>query len=170
MERTEITSKTRHYISCPSCKEQESEISHLLQMDGQTHSFGPWYCESCGEAYRGHTINGEVWTEKVAGQRQDKSIVFLKHGNVLLAVEGVYFDGKIDSENQQYYYEEHTCPVNFLSSVIEVYDIKNMRKDAHGLFEYIGTIPFVDLDDFELSDIIVNNKKVFIKDALSLGE
>lgn len=41
-------------------------------------------------------------------------------------------------ENQQYFYEEHTCPTNWLMKVEEVID-KNGNHDPHGAFKYVGT-------------------------------
>jgi hypothetical protein len=148
MEKANLVIEVKHFVNCPHCHNSKSRIDHLFGDMGKEVKWGPWYCEKCGNGYKGVVRGRDVFVEK-ANERIDNSIVFLKYGNILLAVKGVYFNGQHDSENDRYYYEEGTCPVNYFRSAEMVIDLENGDKDPHGLFEFIGSIPYVDLDKVE---------------------
>lgn len=149
MKKVATTIEVHHFVCCPACGEDSHRVDHLFE-DANTHGscdFGPWYCSECGAAFRGQVVGTDVFTELIPEKRKDRSLVLLKYNNLLLMVEGMYFDGKLDKENDRYFYEEHTCPVNFMHNVEAVVDLESNEPDPHGMFEYIGTMPFADVDE-----------------------
>jgi hypothetical protein len=63
-------------------------------------------------------------------------------------IEGMYFNGEFDIDNKRYFYEEHTCPTNYLG-VEMVVDLNDGDTDPHGIFEFVGAIPYVDLENVD---------------------
>lgn len=51
------------------------------------------------------------------------------------------FTSHSEPEKDQFYFEEHSCPTNWLRDIVEVYD-KNGDSDPHGFMKYVG--PWVD--------------------------
>jgi len=142
MEKAKLKPVTKHYITCPFCNTDGTEgpgsADHLIQ---NNTSFGPWYCKSCGKAIYGKTENGDVFVEK-SDKTLEESLVLLRldpqQQSIFLIVKGRIFDGKLDEDSDQYLYEQHTCPTNFLGDVEVV--IIGEDNDSHGLFEYVTTI------------------------------
>lgn len=65
---------------------------------------------------------------------------------VYIMVEGVCRcdkDGNLDTSGQPYFFEEHTCPWNYLRFPISV----NGDPDPHGIFRWVASIPLP--DDYE---------------------
>ncbi len=147
MEKVNTTVETKHFINCPHCGSKSNQVSHLFN-DGKQHTtFGPWYCDECGNAYKGKVIGKNVYIEKTDGKK-DKCLTMLRKDNALIIFEDMYFNGELDLENKKYFYEEHTCPTNYLK-VDMVVDLNDGDKDPHGIFEFITTIPYIDLDTVE---------------------
>ena len=69
------------------------------------------------------------------------TLVLLKRNGVYLIVNGNKMLGidKEEAEHQdQYYYNEHTCPTNYMQDVEAV--IYEKDADPHGVFEWVATI------------------------------
>lgn len=133
-----IITKTSKYIQCPHCLKATNSIDHL---DGKEISTR-WYCDDCGNQYSFKlSKTGEITELKLTGDRIDKSLVLLKNGDIGLVVEGLVFNGDL-SNNNEYFYNEHTCPTNYMKRVKEVFDLKNDDTDPHGIFEYVKTLPW----------------------------
>ncbi len=147
MKKANTIIETKQYVLCPHCEQSQSQIDHLFNGDGRDVTWGPWYCDECGCAYKGVVKGTDVFVEK-SDKRKDKCLVFLKNNNVLLVVEDMYFDGELDVENKRYFYEEHTCPTNYLG-VEMVVDLNDGHTDPHGIFEFAGVIPYINLDGVE---------------------
>lgn len=146
MEKAKTITEVKHFIECPHCAKSKTRVDHLFSEKKGEIFFGPWYCDECGLSCRGKVIGSDVYVEKCDKSKQN-SIVFLRNGNVLLAVKGMYFDGDRDDGFYKYYYGEHgTCPTNYLGEVEMVIDLNNGNTDPHGIFEFVGSIPYVDLD------------------------
>lgn len=148
MEKVKTIIETKHFIECPHCQKDRKRIDHLFSVDGNEISFGPWYCDKCGFAYGGTVKGKEVFIEKL-NRRVDKSIVFLKNENVLLCVRGLYFDGVHDIENDRYYYDEGTCPTNYMGNVEVVIDLKDGDADPHGIFKFVASIPYRQYEEMD---------------------
>ena len=138
MEKVKLIDETKHYFLCPHCNVHKFPIDHLININTD---WGPWYCDDCGWACKGEVNNCEVLVEKTL-KRKDKSLVFLKKDNVLLAVEGNFYNDKIDLEHSKYYYETHTCPINYLRNVVEIINLDTNDNDPHGVFEFVDEIPY----------------------------
>jgi transcription elongation factor Elf1 len=60
------TTVTKLFIVCPYCESQETSVGHLEV----GRSFGPWFCDKCGNAYRGtRTEDGAVLRDFLRGTR-----------------------------------------------------------------------------------------------------
>ena len=61
------------------------------------------------------------------------------------------------SEHHEYYYNEHTCPTNYMRNVVAVIDLKHQDQDPHGIFEYIATLDYdekVEDCNYDYTDVI----------------
>lgn len=155
MLKVETISETKHYIQCLWCDKGRFSIGHLF---GKPTTWGTWYCDNCGGGCKGSiNSNNEIYAEKV-DQRRDYCNVFLRNGNILLIVKGMYFDGDLDLNSSRYIYEQHTCPTNYLKEVEVIVDLKNNNTDPHGIFKFIGAVPYVDMQDMDFDEIISNVK------------
>ncbi len=128
------------------CGKSTHSYTHL--MAGGSHpSFGPWWCDECGQGYKG------VW-DKIANDytitKAEKGIP----GYLLLEIppqkESIFIATKMlkqpmyDSpenfeESMHYYVEEGSCPSNFLSNTEDVRIGENT--DPHGLLKFITFRP-----------------------------
>ena len=50
-----------------------------------------------------------------------------------------------EDEETLYFYEEHTCPTNITKDIEEIVDLTTERLDQHGMFEYIGSLPYIEM-------------------------
>ena len=129
------------HIVCPYCHQSRFPIDHLVE----GVRFGPWYCDSCGKSFSGvRTADGADITLLPRWKRDTKVTLEYAHDPRLrLQVKGTRFskgDGTEDKEadkHDEYYYEEHTCPTNFLHDCHEV--SFDGDADPHGLFNWIST-------------------------------
>ena len=134
---------TKTHVICPHCNKVDGHtVDHIIE-DNMSW-FGPWYCEHCRKAYNGKYENGELTIEKHNDKIFD-TIVFLKKDNVILAVKGMNFKSHIEQDYDQnhgnrYFYEEHTCPTNYLKNTLMIIDTDEDDDDPHGIFEYVGYI------------------------------
>ena len=131
-----IKSTTVTRAICPHCEKETSTVDHLL---GGTVSTA-WYCDSCGGRYSlNFSSTGCVirplkeWIISVA--------VVLQLGKTFVVVKGMLFAKgsreNFDDSNLQYFYDEHTCPINWMG-VECLYDSENDDSDPHGLFSFVG--------------------------------
>ena len=151
MEKVETLIEVKHLIKCPHCESSKTRIDHLFTKENKSISFGPWYCDECGKAYKGEVIGCDVFIEKIKDKRKDKCIVFLKNSNVLIAIKSYYYDGKIENEKFMNFYNQHTCPTNYLG-VEMVFDLNENEIDPHGIFEFVSVVEWFDTESVE--DII----------------
>lgn len=146
--KSKVVAETLHYVICPHCDKGRSRICHLF---GKTNfSWGTWYCDECGGGYKGVVNGTDVYVDKVE-RRIDHALVFLRHGDILLVVKGMYFDGDLDLSAKRYFYEEHTCPINYFKDAELIIDLKTKNDDPHGLFEFIGAIPHVEIETLKIN-------------------
>lgn len=145
MSDVKIISQT--HIVCPHCRKPASTIDHLKEdkVDGNFK----WYCNQCGYQYEFATnCHGDVvpGSLKLTGHRTEKTLVLLRNGQVGLVVEGMRFvpgDGQEDdNEHDSYFYDEHTCPTNFMASVKAVFDLEKRDVDPRGIFHHVLSLPY----------------------------
>jgi hypothetical protein len=135
---------TKTYVVCPHCEGSSgATIDHLIK-DRRERTWGPWYCEQCDNAFQGTAhADGSVTVEKVTRER------FVKQFNLLCLPpqkEPVYFvtatrhfEGST-LDQMEFYYESSSCPTNWLRD-IGMISIGG-DQDPHGLFKYMGSLPF----------------------------
>lgn len=112
-----------------------------------------WSCD-CGAYFRIICTAPNEFRLQVLPKRIIKTIVTLESsGPVRLIVQGMEFtrdDGSPDPDagrHDSYFYDEHTCPTNYIGgSVLKVIDPADGDNDPHGIFAYVKTEPWRDLD------------------------
>lgn len=166
MSRAEL--KTRRYFSCPNGCDHELSVEHLFHgvlavtAEYPRRTAGPWYCDVCGQGWRLSYDHESIDVEPYDGGAGNRG--FGRDGKrrwqwvvlelppqrepVRFKVRGMRFSPEINEENVRYYYEEHTCPVNWLAEVNEV----RIGEDAdpHGLWRVVEVS---DLTDEEKADV-----------------
>jgi hypothetical protein len=148
MKKVNLIKEYKYLIECPYCKDYKHDVSHMID---QNTGFGPWYCKSCKRAIIFKVKNGEFFIEET-DKTSDKALVALElpplENSLFLIVNGIYLDGDLNQEHKRYFYEEHTCPTNFLNDAREI--IYNMQPDVHGLFRFLKAISYPDVSEIEL--------------------
>lgn len=141
LEMTEVKpiAVTQHYVACPWCgKNTESTIDHLLDNeDTQVR----WYCHACGEKIAIRFKAGKVFVGKVPGAKLCNSLVLLRHGDIALVVKGLKFQENLAGDSS-YYYNEHTCPTNYMRDVKVIINLRTGETDPHGIFKYVKEVPY----------------------------
>lgn len=146
----------RGVFPCPECGSREHSCAHL----GSGTSFGPWYCDQCGCGVRGVVTEYGADIE-IHSDRKAKTLVLLRlnvdtvqEKPIHIVVEGMVFyphGGKpaIDQDSNRYFYNEHTCPWNYLRVPVKQGD----DTDPHGLFVFQEAVLTPDGYDGHLGDI-----------------
>lgn len=141
-----LRQETYTYLACPykGC-EGERSVGHLL--DGQAHSFGTWSCDACGRMFSGNvTKEGVITLEERPGVVQECLVLlrgaqanggplyFVVHDRHFLPLE----EGETEEdryERKRFFYEEHTCPTNYIPIFALV---TPDDPDPHGALEFVG--------------------------------
>jgi hypothetical protein len=126
------------YIRCPACGKGEFAVSHL-----PVGTKTAWYCDECGVHFHLHVLSeSQVETAVDPSERIEKTLVTLRSEQpVTILLEGMRFvrPGKPDDgDHDRYFYEEHSCPTNWLRHVLQVRDDTG-DDDPHGIFAYVKT-------------------------------
>lgn len=140
---TAIKTEMTKLFACPDCGSMEHSYGHLSAGD----NFGPWYCDKCGCSASGVVSEDGVDIER-GKDRKARTLVLLRlNGSstntdaIHIVVEGMVFypeGGRpvIDLARDEYFYNEHTCPWNYLRLPIK----KGDDCDPHGLFVHQETV------------------------------
>ena len=148
--QAQLTKETTTYVHCPSCENKCSTVDHLT--DGFVSS---WVCENCGVMYDIKMEEGIISVSST-NKINTKKFVFFKNSNIGLIVKITSFDS--EQEQMQYFYDEHTCPINYMSNVIAVINLETGDDDPHGIFEYCGSSDYP--ADYSESDYNYNFRKM----------
>jgi hypothetical protein len=136
---TRVITRTVTYVPCLACgKEDAHNVSHLLT--GLARRWGSWSCDGCGASTEGTAGGGgvEYW---LTGHKMlsDAVLLALTPGvPVLLVVKGRRSEAEA-LERHRYYYDEHTCPTNYLTEALCI--LTPDDPDPHGLFRYVTAVP-----------------------------
>ena len=158
MNLSRVVTKTSTYALCPCCGGDVGSIDHL------TYGQYSWYCDGCGNQIAFVLENGQVLSAKSTGDKKIKTLDFLSNGKVGLIVEGMAFvdkSGKCDLDSKEYWYNEHTCPTNYTQNILAVVDLSNGDCDPHGIFEYAGSVGWVEGADTDCNFDFSNYLGVF---------
>lgn len=136
-----VAIKTQTYLSCPEC----GADAHSWGERAVGSSFGPWYCDDCGFGIKGVATEDGADIEEAGGRKLNTLVLLrlyepLKNGNsVHIVVEGMTFvkpGQDPDFSNDEYFYNEHTCPWNYLRLPLK----DGEDCDPHGVFVHQETI------------------------------
>lgn len=139
---------TRSFV-CPHCNNHKFNYEHLCQQEvaGEWR----WFCNNCGSEISfslNEQLELEVTNIKVA--KHPKALVLLRlepnDGDSLkkplyLIISTLNYRHTEDlaeyADQQAYYYNEHTCPSNFLGGNTVIYGNDD---DPHGIFQFVEAI------------------------------
>lgn len=146
-----VEKQTRSYgfVTCPHCNKGEHRVDHCKP--GFSSS---WYCDECGGRFHIELHSETKFLLTPLAEKKIKTLVTLESaGPVRLLVEGMSFtraDGTSDGKEEsraQYFYDEHTCPTNFLGDVVKVIDPADGDDDPHGIFAFVKVEPWRDVEN-----------------------
>jgi len=151
--KTYTACRTKTYAVCPHCGEDAGAVDHVLGRSLET----AWYCESCGGQYGLRLTPYEVEVTRLEGR-------MVKTADVLRLdpqAKPVYFvvpgrryepaDPLVPEEDRHaFYYEEHSCPVNWLKPVMVFYDGDT---DPHGLIQFVSSTDARAMGDGEAESV-----------------
>lgn len=150
--KPKLQSETRHFFTCTNCDDQtKHRVDHILKVamsHGRVQSFGPWACRSCQMQYSGViTPYGQMDVTQMEAPAvpMDKCYVLLRHQpeagiEPLVVILNTHLsrDLRQNPDHLSYFYDEHTCPKNWLREV-EVLSWGE-DPDPHGLFEFVAVL------------------------------
>jgi len=124
---------TKQFFLCPRCKEREFPIDHIVSLPNFSSL---WYCDNitCGVRLSVRVSFGVLDVE-VTDEFSIPSLVLLKRGDIQLIVKGIYDE---DEARKIFYYNENTCPTNYLQECKQIY--LDGQEDPHGIFKYVQQI------------------------------
>ncbi len=138
----EPIARTKHHILCPHCSQGEATVDHC-----EPGFVSRWVCDECGGHYRIERP-GKSFQFLLEPLLQKTLVTLESKGPVRLIVEGMSHtlkDGKPDPEDHdEFFYNEHTCPTNFMHNVVKVVDPADGNEDPHGIFAYVSTAPWTE--------------------------
>lgn len=140
--------KPDRFVSCPACGKGAHSVSHLKPGTGTA-----WYCDErdCGKRFGLKVLSNLDIELKILPSRSVPTLVTLRSVDpVTIVVEGIdLVEGDLLTsrtyEHDQYFYDESTCPTNYLKRVIQVQDSSG-DSDPHGIFKYVKTEPWRDME------------------------
>ena len=141
-----ITSQETHlYFHCAHCNKHKFRYDHLLEPRIAARKAGPWYCDKCYVA--NHITIADDGTLDVTFNIEDlctptTEVLSLdpkvRQEDFWLLVKGMEFSKHRGTGDSRYFYEEHTCPINYMHSIEEV--IVHGSTDPHGIFNWVKTL------------------------------
>ena len=150
-----VESVVMTYLVCPNCKTRTNyTVNHIVEAGKGV--FGPWTCEHCRAEIFGRvnkkTNTLEVHADMDNPSRTDKGYHLLcippMKKPIYFVVSGTVSSGKTPEEvadSNGYYYNIHTCPTNFLRSMVAM--CYGRDPDPHGVFRYVGSVKASDVPD-----------------------
>lgn len=140
--------KPDKFIRCPMCGEGEQRVDHCAKGFKSA-----WYCDECGGKFHIEWRAPDQFILTPMKERKDNVLITLESkGPVRLLVKGLRFskpDGSEDpkhDEREEYFYNEYTCPTNLMKNVERVIDPSDGDEDPHGIFAFVKSEPWRDLD------------------------
>lgn len=152
LRKVAVEVKTKRFIACPHCGEEDMCIEHLFDFSpgvGDEHMAGPWHCEHCGHSFFIYTYRDG--TVKIIEREEVSHPIFVlleippQKESIFLIVASDTYGRPVEDDHQRYFYEEHTCPVNYFRSVKEIK--VGDDDDPHGLALYRGWFVAESKDD-----------------------
>ncbi len=142
-----MSTYTKTFIICPHCgAHTNSSVDHLDC--GQ--SFGPWYCDKCGGGYCGNA-NGTTTEVRMVADTFKKTLDLLvlnPHDKpIYFVMKGRHYQPKtdIDNEKKRFFYEQHSCPTNWIINTILI--SVDGDTDPHGFMKFVRSVPHPAIPD-----------------------
>jgi hypothetical protein len=146
--KRKITGYTKWFIQCPNCNKSDFEVNHIKI--GSTA--GPWFCheDDCGVGFKLKRVSESQFETTLLDNETMKTVFILLQyrddPEFQIIVEGIESRRKEAPEwllasqddpdgHHEYFYNEHTCPTNYLTGVYEA--IYHGDHDPHGIFEFV---------------------------------
>jgi len=132
--------KIRLYAPCPCCTTGYWEIGHIRIGQDVT-----WTCNSCHNEVKLERASEGACKAEPTGRKETPVTVTLRSVTeppiTLKLNTWKYAHSQGDSQeeytsNQQYFYDQHTCPTNWVNEIVEM-EFKGDR-DPHGVFEFVS--------------------------------
>lgn len=145
--------KTKRVVVCPECGQHEFTIEHLFEEKYQGRECR-WSCDECSHRFTFVVVDDVFKMEKIASDsvrslvllqsEVDSKLFVVTKGYTHFLPDGTKKPYAVTADDNRYYYEEHTCPTNFLPGIERI--IYDGDFDPHGIFKYVR---HVDVDDAE---------------------
>ena len=145
---------------CPWCGAESGHRVDHLYGDKAWHEAGPWYCDKCRQPFR-VKINapGDVEVTRTGARGIiSRSLALLKfdgkNGPVFFVMdhdryrEDTTEGDEQNQESQRYFFEEHSCPTNWLHECVAV--IEDGDTDPHGFLDFVHAVDVP--QDFDIND------------------
>lgn len=165
-KEAEILIETKRFLLCPGCGNHKFYVDDLIGDPNpglKVQDFGPWRCEKCGAGVEGTVEAGVVKAQNLPPDPKHikhACVVVLRYHKLFLLVDHFYW-GKWDQEridSIKYWFNEHTCPTNFLGEVRTVYNSETHDADPHGVFEFVMAIPSIGDEEVDLQQLLDERK------------
>lgn len=137
-----VIAEARYYVSCPNCKDGEWRVDHLdIPQDVW------WTCNNCLAQFHIHRAGRLEFVITPTGKRSTPVTVTLRSKTkpeITVKLNAWKYEHSQDDTpdeyfgHQKYFYEEHTCPTNWTSEIVQMECEGNT--DPHGLFELIDIV------------------------------
>jgi hypothetical protein len=138
-----VEPKQQRYLDCPHCGGSKFVVEHLFD-DLNDKSFkgkreaGPWGCKSCG-GYFNLTVFADGTLDITLETQKSVPITVLleippQKESIFLKVASETYGRPVTDDHNRYFYEEHTCPINWTRCVTEIKIGDD--DDPHGLAKY----------------------------------
>jgi hypothetical protein len=138
------------YFECPNCEEDIFLGTDLKERAKKEPNGFMAFCDHCQKRWMLSHIDGtivgkdEIPVEFPLGH--ERTLVLLVQSDpsdtpIYIVVLGyLYYDkeGKVAVTNGKYYYNEHTCPTNYLKTEAVIH---KGDTDPHGVFRFVRSIP-----------------------------
>lgn len=175
-------SETKTYLCCAKCGGDVGTIDHLAEYKNLNTG---WSCDACGVKNEFVVTGGVIVSQTVAAEPEYtyKTLALLQvRGNeppVRFLVEGIYSTkdtaGKLtleDLNNKRYYYNEHTCPTNWLG--VEKVELQG-DLDPHEAFQFLaawgpGDTDAIDMVGFDSEEIDTDEVRLGGEDIFGNGD
>lgn len=99
---------------------------------------------------------------------EKNKLIVLRHKNLLLIFRKS-FPGNFTEKDIEFFYNENTCPINFLFAETDgiVIDLENRDPDPHGVFKFVESLEDVDLElkGMEDSEILEAFRELIDKES-----
>lgn len=147
--RARLNTVTTVYAACPNCGfDRAHSVGHILadRSSNWRSSFGPWACDECGVSVTGKVNDDNSVDFELTEGQQVACYTLLKiepqTAPVYFVISDKDYNRRLGSEpfeGTDYYYNEHTCPINWLrNQVVQV--ISEGDTDPHGLATYVNSM------------------------------